>query len=723
MIVKQEKGRSFKGCIIYVTTKEGAHFLGGNMVGESVDELVAEFEAIRTLRPNLEVCCYHVMLSVTAEERRTDEQWRAIVAEYLKRMGFGNCQYILVRHTDEEHDHVHVVCSRIQIPDGAVVSDSQDYSRSEAVVRELEKMYALSPVVSSFEQIDRAPSTGEVRKFERQQLQFEQGLRSEPPDPPVRLTLQTLSTQLSKDQLTMPALIEHLQSRGVEVRVRLTEKGKWGISYRFAEQQYSGTQLGRGYTFQGLQKHKGVDYEPERDDAAIVTATSRSDRTQAQSATTNAADRQSDSGCLDFDTGTERIETAVLRLNFNASTAATAIREFGEQSLYTSAEIEILSSGIKDHVDQEAIQHLAGTTEKIGLYFERTQSQSRSESRNTEEVRRGIESLDRHINRFPERFLSRLEPPDFSAELALSCDWGQREWVAQAEDFQKAEELIGKIQKALETSQREQQRLNQELETARQANLLQQIFQNQRELERKEQERQELEAKIAKNQSDLKKVRSLLNRYQNSIEHEDERLESIYETLASEVQSKLRIMDSRTIDERIAFEILRSSPQSEIDLQALNYSPQVKQKLNSQPESAQSYQNEVLQKATVENKRLQALEILQTWGIAAQALHRPPEYIRRIAEITDAFRAGERLSERAKEAVRSDLGEYESTLKSLKDWYPIAEKLKKPSDYLESIQQIVKQFQSGTPLTERQIYLRDRDREASVQSTRNQLTP
>ena len=213
MIGKQEKGRSFRGCLKYVLEKAGAERIGGNALGESVDELAIEFNAMRALNPDLGVAVYHAMLAVAAEERRNDGEWGAIVADYLKLMGFEHCQYLIVRHTDEAHDHVHVVASRIQIPAGVTVSDSQDYQRSEAAIRQLEQSYGLEPVQSSRGRLNRAPSTGEMRRFEKEQAQYEQGNRPTPPRPPVLLVLQALISQLSSDQPTMAELVDRLRNR------------------------------------------------------------------------------------------------------------------------------------------------------------------------------------------------------------------------------------------------------------------------------------------------------------------------------------------------------------------------------------------------------------------------------------------------------------------------------------------------------------------------------
>jgi Relaxase/Mobilisation nuclease domain len=91
----------------------------------------------------------------------------AIAQEYLKGMGFEGCQYVVYRHSDQDHDHIHMVASRIRLVDGKTISDSWDYRRSEVLIRELEQEYQLQSVIPSWEQDQRVPTTGERRYTER----------------------------------------------------------------------------------------------------------------------------------------------------------------------------------------------------------------------------------------------------------------------------------------------------------------------------------------------------------------------------------------------------------------------------------------------------------------------------------------------------------------------------------------------------------------------------
>jgi hypothetical protein len=84
--------------------------------------------------------------------------------------------------------------------------------------------------------------------------------------------LQDLIDEVTQDNPSMPEFVERLQQQGVEVQVGLTRTGigfSKGISYNLDGVALSGTQLGKAYTFSGLQKHRGVSYDKGRDNALI----------------------------------------------------------------------------------------------------------------------------------------------------------------------------------------------------------------------------------------------------------------------------------------------------------------------------------------------------------------------------------------------------------------------------------------------------------------------
>ena len=124
MIGKQIKGKSFRGVLEYLHSKQESRLIAGNMGGKTPRTLAAEFAVSRQLNPRLSKAVYHSSLSLPKTEHLDDDTWSAIAEEYLAGMEFNDSQYVVYRHSDKDHDHVHIVASRIRITDGTTVNDS-----------------------------------------------------------------------------------------------------------------------------------------------------------------------------------------------------------------------------------------------------------------------------------------------------------------------------------------------------------------------------------------------------------------------------------------------------------------------------------------------------------------------------------------------------------------------------------------------------------------------
>ncbi len=61
-----------------------------------------------------------------------------IAREYMERMVIKDTQYIIGRHFDKEHPHVHIAFNRID-NNGKTISDRNDRFRSERICKELTK--------------------------------------------------------------------------------------------------------------------------------------------------------------------------------------------------------------------------------------------------------------------------------------------------------------------------------------------------------------------------------------------------------------------------------------------------------------------------------------------------------------------------------------------------------------------------------------------------------
>jgi hypothetical protein len=71
----------------------------------------------------------------------------------------------------------------------------------------------------------------------------------------------------------MREFVGRLEAKRVQVRPNIAASGRVsGISYRLDHVAVKGSQLGRGYSFEGLQRQQGVRYEPSRDRPDIERA-------------------------------------------------------------------------------------------------------------------------------------------------------------------------------------------------------------------------------------------------------------------------------------------------------------------------------------------------------------------------------------------------------------------------------------------------------------------
>lgn len=230
--------------------------IGGNMSGQSARELAHELEAVRAQRPNISKPVHHVSLTAAKGERLTIERWQQIASKYIEEMGFNNAPYVVVQHRDTDHDHIHIVTSRIDL-EGKVITEWQSKRRAEKIMRAVEREYGLQRIKPSSEVNRAAPKRGEIETFNRT------GKLS------AKMIMQGRVEQALKDSPTVTEFIERLRLTRVEVIPNLQRTGRVsGISFRHNGELMKGSDLGRGFSWGALQK-RGLDYDQERDRSVI----------------------------------------------------------------------------------------------------------------------------------------------------------------------------------------------------------------------------------------------------------------------------------------------------------------------------------------------------------------------------------------------------------------------------------------------------------------------
>ena len=145
MIGKISKGTGFKGCVNYVLGKPDARLLTAEgVLTDSIQTITDCFQTQRMMKPNIRQPVGHISLSYAPEDtpRMTDETLVSLAKEYMQKMGIRDTQYIIARHNDQKHPHVHIVFNRVD-NNGRTISDRNDCYRNIKVCKELKEKYGL----------------------------------------------------------------------------------------------------------------------------------------------------------------------------------------------------------------------------------------------------------------------------------------------------------------------------------------------------------------------------------------------------------------------------------------------------------------------------------------------------------------------------------------------------------------------------------------------------
>ncbi len=145
MIAKIVQGRGFKGAVNYVLDKKDARLLFAEGVRlKDKASVIQSFIAQSKLKPKISKPVAHISLDFSAQDkdRLIDRFMVGVAHEYLEKMGYANTQYIIARHHDTDHPHIHLVINRID-NEGNRISDKNEKLRNTKICMELTKKYGL----------------------------------------------------------------------------------------------------------------------------------------------------------------------------------------------------------------------------------------------------------------------------------------------------------------------------------------------------------------------------------------------------------------------------------------------------------------------------------------------------------------------------------------------------------------------------------------------------
>ncbi len=269
MIAKQIKGKDFYGVLAYNQKKIDNGYgkvIDSNISKGSVIKQTKEFNLVRQLRPNLSKAVYHTSLNLPYKDNLSDNQFANLAQDYLYGMGFNDNQFIVYLHTDQEHSHIHIVANRVKFS-GKVVSDSNDYKRSERLIRKLENKYNLSP-------LNRVEETNTLSQGE-----IESCLRTA--NIPDRIELQYTILNILSQNVRLQIFIQKLKEKKITPIFNISKNGTiTGISFKYKNTYYKGSKIKRNFSWNNLKTL--INYEQDRDHKIIYSNHSGNSRTKSK---------------------------------------------------------------------------------------------------------------------------------------------------------------------------------------------------------------------------------------------------------------------------------------------------------------------------------------------------------------------------------------------------------------------------------------------------------
>lgn len=146
MMAKIVKGKAFKGVVNYILDKQKETQIvdcdGLRMKNKG--SIIQSFVTQASLNSRVSKPVCHISLDFSAQDKDklSNQLMGQIAREYMKKMGITDTQYIVARHFDKEHPHVHIVFNRVD-NHGKTITDSNDRFRSEKICKELTEKHGL----------------------------------------------------------------------------------------------------------------------------------------------------------------------------------------------------------------------------------------------------------------------------------------------------------------------------------------------------------------------------------------------------------------------------------------------------------------------------------------------------------------------------------------------------------------------------------------------------
>lgn len=122
MVARFVNGKSIRGVLHYNENKvergEASLLLASGFAGDvrrfTLEQKLQRFEYLTMQNTRVKTNAIHISLNFDPKDHLSNDQLQQISMSYMERIGFGDQPYLVYRHTDAAHTHVHIATINVQ---------------------------------------------------------------------------------------------------------------------------------------------------------------------------------------------------------------------------------------------------------------------------------------------------------------------------------------------------------------------------------------------------------------------------------------------------------------------------------------------------------------------------------------------------------------------------------------------------------------------------------
>ncbi|MHA4811771.1 relaxase/mobilization nuclease domain-containing protein [Flavitalea flava] len=230
------------------------------------------FNRLTSLNERIKKHVFHIALLFYPEEILSNDKMLKMGKEYMEKMGLGRQPYLMYRHYDSNHPHIHLLTVAVKQHGKGIFLTPADFSLSSEITHKLEVEYNLLKTghklkkwIKQMRTEHKRDIVHQIKQLPKKELVHEDVLKPEMPrqskpirnfqsDPKSQRVITAIEWVLAGKSHDFNTLREDLAQERVSMEIR-----KDGVFYKdqLTKTTFEGQALGHRYTLEGL-RQRGV---------------------------------------------------------------------------------------------------------------------------------------------------------------------------------------------------------------------------------------------------------------------------------------------------------------------------------------------------------------------------------------------------------------------------------------------------------------------------------